>query len=216
MALRHKVIPVTLFEQNCTLVWCDQTLDAALIDPGGSVDKLLAEVRAQGLNLKQILLTHAHIDHAGGVAELLQNESVPVIGPHQADGFWINAMEQQSQMLGLPPSEPFSVTRWLDQGDTVSIGQETLSVIHCPGHSPGQIAFWHEPSRWVQVGDALFMGSIGRTDLPGGDYATAIRTVREKLFPLGDDVTFQPGHGPASTLGQERLTNPLFKDARSL
>ncbi|MDE2401174.1 MAG: MBL fold metallo-hydrolase [Burkholderiales bacterium] len=201
-------IPVTAFEQNCSLVWCDATQDAALIDPGGDMPKLLAEVKARGLNLKALWLTHAHIDHAGATGTLAREHALPIIGPHQGDQFWIDALPQQSEMFGFPPAEHFAPTRWLNEGDTVQIGQCTLQVLHCPGHTPGHVVLFDPSTRHAFVGDVLFAGSIGRTDFPGGSHPTLINAIKTRLLPLGDDVTFTPGHGPESTLGEERRYNP--------
>ena len=207
--MRHQIIPVTPFEQNCTLFWCEATRQAAVIDPGGDVERILAAIDAEGLTLCRILVTHGHIDHAGGVAELAARTGVAIEGPHAEDAFWLEAMSQQSQMFGFPVAASFVPDRWLADGDKVSFGEVELDVLHCPGHTPGHVVFFHAPSRLAQVGDVLFQGSIGRTDFPRGDHATLIASIREKLFPLGDDVHFIPGHGPMSTLGEERRYNPF-------
>ncbi len=212
--LHHHTLPVTAFAQNCSLVWCDATHEAALIDPGGEVDRLLAAVAERGLTLKAIWLTHAHIDHAGGVGTLVRTQGLPVIGPHEGDQFWINALPQQSQMFGFPQAEPFTPTRWLNEGDTVTLGQCTVQVRHCPGHTPGHVIFFDEGSRHAFVGDVLFAGSIGRTDFPGGHHQTLIDAIHQRLLPLGDDVSFTPGHGPESTLGEERRFNPYLQQRR--
>jgi len=210
--MQYEIIPVTGFQQNCTLVWCDSSKDAAVIDPGGDLDKILARVEALQLKLSQIWLTHGHIDHAGGTGELADKLNLPIIGPHKDDGFWIDGLAQQSQMFGFPAAKPFTPTRWLEDGDTVTLGQETFQVIHCPGHTPGHVVFYHEGVQFAQVGDVLFQGSIGRTDFPKGNHGDLIRSIREKLFPLGDEIRFVPGHGPMSTFGQERQTNPFCSD----
>jgi hydroxyacylglutathione hydrolase len=207
---QHEVIPVTAFEQNCSLVWCDETHEAALIDPGGDIPKLLAEVKRLGLTLKAIWLTHPHIDHAGATGTLARTLSLPIIGPHEADQYWIDGLPKQSQMFGFPQAEPFAPTQWLHEGDEVTIGHCTLQVRHCPGHTPGHVIFYEPTTRHAFVGDVLFAGSIGRSDFPGGDHATLIRSINERLLPLGDDVTFTPGHGPDSTMGRERQTNPFL------
>lgn len=209
--LHRLTIPVTAFEQNCSLVWCDATNEAALIDPGGDVRKLMAEVERRGLTLKALWLTHAHIDHAGATGTLAREHQLPIVGPHQGDDYWIAALPQQSQMFGFPQAEHFTPTRWLNDGDTVSIGQCTLQVLHCPGHTPGHVVFFDPAERHAYVGDVLFAGSIGRTDFPGGNHADLLHAIRGKLFPLGDDVTFTPGHGPESTLGEERKHNPFVR-----
>jgi hydroxyacylglutathione hydrolase len=212
MTLRAVVIPVTPFAQNCSLVWCDATMRGAVIDPGGEIDQILGEAKKHGVTLEKILLTHAHIDHAGGTAELAGRLSLPIEGPHEGDRFWIQQLPEQGRMFGLPRSEPFEPTRWLVQGDTVTVGDVTLEVRHCPGHTPGHVIFFEPEARLAFVGDVLFQGSIGRTDFPGGDYETLIRSIRGNLFPLGDDVRFVPGHGPLSTFGDERRGNPFVGD----
>jgi len=212
MTLRAVVVPVTPFVQNCSVVWCDATGKGAVIDPGGDLDRILEVVRSNGVELEKILLTHAHIDHAGGTAELARRLSLPVEGPHPGDRFWIEQLPEQGAMFGVARAESFEPTRWLDQGDSVTVGDVTLEVRHCPGHTPGHVVFYEPAARLAFVGDVLFAGSIGRTDFPGGDYGTLVRSIRENLFPLGDDVRFVPGHGPMSTFGQERKTNPFVGD----
>jgi glyoxylase-like metal-dependent hydrolase (beta-lactamase superfamily II) len=212
MALRATVIPVTPFAQNCSLVWSDETRDAAVIDPGGDLDQILAAAREEHLRIGKILLTHAHIDHAGATAELARRLGVPVEGPHPDDQFWIDMLPEQSRTCGFPPAERFTPARWLYRGDTVQVGPEVLDVYHCPGHTPGHVVFHSRPARLAFVGDVLFAGSIGRTDFPRGDYPTLVRSITGNLWPLGDDVTFVPGHGPTSTFGRERATNPFVGD----
>jgi glyoxylase-like metal-dependent hydrolase (beta-lactamase superfamily II) len=214
MSLKYRVIPVTPFEQNCTLLWCNETNKAAVVDPGGDLDRIRAAVEAEGVTLEKILLTHAHIDHAGGTAELAKSAGLPIEGPHRDDNFWIQGLAMQAQMFGFPAPEVFTPDRWLEDGDTVAVGNETLEVLHTPGHTPGHVVFFHRGSKLAQVGDVLFNGSIGRTDFPKGDYNTLIHSIREKLFPLGDDVNFICGHGPMSTFGQERATNLFVSDHR--
>lgn len=208
--MRYAIVPVTPFEQNCTVFWCEETRRAAVVDPGGDIDRILAELEQAGLNLEKILVTHGHIDHAGGVAALAARTGVPIEGPHEEDRFWIAGMPQQSRMFGFPDVRGFEPDRWLKGGDTVRFGNVELDVLHCPGHTPGHVVFFHAPSRLAQVGDVLFQGSIGRTDFPRGDHDTLIRSIKEVLFPLGDDVAFIPGHGPMSTLGEERRYNPFL------
>jgi len=206
--LHYLTVPVTAFQQNCSIVWCDETRDAAVIDPGGDLDVLLAEVEQRGLHLTQILQTHAHIDHAGATGELADSFKLPIVGPHPADQFWIDGLPQQSQMFGFPPARAFTPTRWLHDGDTVSIGHSTLQVRHCPGHTPGHVVFYSPQIKRAFVGDVLFAGSIGRTDFPQGDQDTLIRSITERLWPMGDDTVFIPGHGPESSFGRERRSNP--------
>jgi glyoxylase-like metal-dependent hydrolase (beta-lactamase superfamily II) len=208
--MRYVIVPVTPFEQNCTIFWCEQTRQAAVIDPGGDIDRILQALEGEGLTLAKILVTHGHIDHAGGVAALAERTGVPIEGPHRDDAFWIDGMTQQSKMFGFPSVKGFAPTRWLEDGDKVQLGELELDVLHCPGHTPGHIVFYHQPSHLAQVGDVLFQGSIGRTDFPKGDHEALLRSIKEKLFPLGDEVDFIPGHGPLSTFGEERKYNPFL------
>ncbi|MCD1648484.1 MBL fold metallo-hydrolase [Marinobacter adhaerens] len=212
--MKYRIIPVTPFQQNCSLIWCEQTRKAAVVDPGGDLDRIRAAVDEEGVTVEKILLTHAHIDHAGGTAELSKALGIPVEGPHKEDHFWIVGLPQQAQMFGFPAPEVFTPDRWLEDGQQVTVGNQSLEVLHCPGHTPGHVVFYHKESSLALVGDVLFHGSIGRTDFPKGDHATLIRSIREKLFPLGDKVAFIPGHGPMSTFGQERATNPFVSDHR--
>ncbi|GBG03035.1 MBL fold metallo-hydrolase [Azospira sp. I13] len=210
--MKYDVVPVTPFEQNCTLLWCPETMKGAAVDPGGNLERILAAAQRHGVTLEKILVTHGHIDHAGGVAELAEQLHIPVEGPGEEDRFWIDGMPQQSKMFGFPDVRSFTPDRWLKGGDTVQVGNLTLEVLHCPGHTPGHVVFFHRPSQVAMVGDVLFAGSIGRTDFPKGDYDTLIRSIREGLFPLGDTVEFIPGHGPNSTFGRERRSNPFVGD----
>lgn len=210
--LRYQTVPVTPFQQNCSLVWCDQTMEGAVIDPGGELDRLLATAKRLGVTLKHIWLTHAHIDHAGGTGELARREGLPIVGPHPGDQFWIDGLAQQSMMFGFPPAEPFTPTRWLADGDTVTVGKETLTVRHCPGHTPGHVVFHSPEAKRAFVGDVLFAGSIGRTDFPQGDHDQLIDSIRQRLWPMGDDTVFIPGHGPESSFGRERRSNPYVRD----
>ena len=207
--LRYLTLPVTPFQQNCSIVWDEDSKKAAIIDPGGDLDRLQAQIARLQLKPGQIWLTHAHIDHAGGTAELARQLGVPVIGPHPADQFWIDMLPQQSVMFGLAPSQLFTPTRWLHDGDTVELAGHLFNVRHCPGHTPGHVVFHSPEIQRAFVGDVLFAGSIGRTDLPQGDHATLIASIRERLWPMGDDTVFIPGHGPESTFGHERRTNPF-------
>lgn len=210
--LNATIIPVTPFQQNCSIVWCERTRAGAVIDPGGDLEQVLAAARENDVRIEKILLTHAHIDHAGGTAELARSLGVPVEGPHRGDQFWIDQMPEQARMFGFPGGDAFEPDRWLDDGDRVQVGDVEFQVRHCPGHTPGHVVFYSAPDKVAFVGDVLFAGSIGRTDFPGGDYDTLIRAIREKLFTLGDDVRFVPGHGPMSTFGEERRSNPFVGD----
>ncbi len=210
--MQFRVIPVTPFQQNCSLLWCERTLKGAIVDPGGDLDAIQAAADRFGVAIEKILLTHGHIDHAGGAAELRRRLGVPVVGPQREEAFWIAQLPQQSQMFGFPHAEAFVPDRWLEDGDVVTFGEVNLEVIHAPGHTPGHVAFFDRAGKIAVVGDVLFQGSIGRTDFPRGDYDTLIHTIREKLWPLGDDVTFIPGHGPLSTFGEERENNPFVGD----
>lgn len=207
--LKFFTIPVTPFQQNCTLVWDDSTLDAAVIDPGGEPAKILAAVDKLGLHLKAIWLTHAHIDHAGAAGELSQALQLPIIGPHPEDQFLIEGLPQTSMDYGFPLAQTFVPTRWLDEGDTVQIGNETLHIHHTPGHTPGHVIFHAPQINHAFVGDVLFAGSIGRTDFPRGNHDQLIHSIVNKLWPLGDQTTFTPGHGPDSNFARERASNPF-------
>ncbi len=207
--LRYLTIPVTPFQQNCSLVWDEDTRDAAVIDPGGDLDLLLADVERLGLKLGQIWLTHAHIDHAGGAGELAQRLQLPIVGPHEGDQFWIDGLAMQSARFGFAPAQPFTPTRWLHDGDTVTVGGHTLNVRHCPGHTPGHVVFYSPEIQRAFVGDVLFAGSIGRTDFPQGNHQQLIDSITQRLWPMGDETVFIPGHGPESSFGRERKTNPF-------
>ncbi|MCW5771538.1 MAG: MBL fold metallo-hydrolase [Rhodospirillaceae bacterium] len=210
--LKAAIIPVTPFAQNCSLVWCDETMKGAVIDPGGDLDRVLGVAEKQGVTIEKILVTHGHLDHAGAVADLRDRLGLPVEGPQKEDSFWIDRMPENGRQFGFPPLRAFVPTRWLEQGDTVSVGNLVLEVFHCPGHTPGHVVFFHRPSQLAIVGDVLFKGSIGRTDFPRGDHEALIHAIRTRLFPLGDAVRFIPGHGEMSTFGWERKTNPYVSD----
>lgn len=210
--LQYQTIPVTPFQQNCSVVWCDQTLDAAVIDPGGDLDQILGFVKLKGLHLKQIWITHGHVDHAAATATLAQQLGLPITGPHKGDQFWIDGLPQAAAMYGFPPAQVFKPDRWLQEGDTVTLGNSTLDVHHCPGHTPGHVVFYSKEAKRAFVGDVLFAGSIGRTDFPQGNHADLIASIRGRLWPLGNDTVFIPGHGPESTFGRERQTNPFVAD----
>lgn len=210
--LQFQIIPVTPFKQNCTLFWCDITKQAAVIDPGGDIELIINALKQKGLTLAKVLLTHAHIDHAGATTPLAEHFSVDIEGPHKADQFWIDLIPEQKEQFGFKHAEHFQPNRWLAQNDSVTFGEITLEVYFCPGHTPGHVIFFHRESKLAQVGDVLFKGSMGRTDFPRGDHATLVNSIRQNLFPLGDDVRFIPGHGPMSTFGEERLSNPFVGD----
>jgi glyoxylase-like metal-dependent hydrolase (beta-lactamase superfamily II) len=211
--LRAAVVPVTPFQQNCTLLWCTKTMRGAFVDPGGDLDRLKAAAVQHGVTIEKLLVTHGHIDHCGQAGILAQELGVPIEGPQEEDRYWIARLNDDRASFGLEGS-PFEPDRWLQDGDTVTVGALTLKVRHTPGHTPGHVVFFHEPSRFAIVGDVLFRGSIGRTDFPLGDHDTLIASITERLWPMGDDVAFVPGHGPTSTFGTERATNPFVADSR--
>jgi hydroxyacylglutathione hydrolase len=210
--LSYLTVPVTAFQQNCSLIWDEQTRQAAVIDPGGDLEELLAQLERLDLKLEQIWLTHAHIDHAGGTGELASRLGLPIIGPHPGDQFWIDALPEQSARFGFPPALAFTPSRWLQDGDTVTLGSHTVQVRHCPGHTPGHVVFYSPELNRAFVGDVLFAGSIGRTDFPQGNFDQLIASIKTKLWPLGNDTVFIPGHGPESSFGRERRSNPFVAD----
>jgi hydroxyacylglutathione hydrolase len=211
--MRVAILPVTAFEQNCSLIWCTRTMRGALVDPGGDLDRLKLALENAGVTLEKILVTHGHMDHCGQAGVLAKEMGVPIEGPHEDDRFWIETLDDPAKRYGLP-GESFEPDRWLVGGDQVTVGDLTLDVIHCPGHTPGHVVFHHAPSRLAVVGDVLFAGSIGRTDFPKGNHQDLLDSITQRLWPLGDDITFVPGHGPTSTFGQERRTNPFVADSR--
>jgi glyoxylase-like metal-dependent hydrolase (beta-lactamase superfamily II) len=212
MSLKAMIVPVTPFQQNSSLLWCTETGRAAVVDPGGDVYRIRAAVAEAGVTLEKILITHAHIDHAGATAELAAAEGLPIEGPHREDVFLIESLAEQGARFGFAGARPFEPDRWLEDGDTVTVGALTFDVRHCPGHTPGHVVFVQREARLAVVGDVLFQGSIGRSDFPRGNHDQLVASIRERLFPLGDDVTFIPGHGPVSTFGQERRSNPFVAD----
>jgi hydroxyacylglutathione hydrolase len=205
------VIPVTAFEQNCSLLRCPLTGRGALVDPGGDPDRLRAAMAAAGVELERILLTHGHFDHVGAAARLAAEFKVPLEGPHRDDLFLLQTLPQWCRQFGFPDAEPFVPDRWLEDGDEVRVGGQVLAVRHCPGHTPGHVIFFHAVDRFALVGDVIFRGSIGRTDFPRGDHAALLRAIREQVWTLGDDVRLYPGHGPATTVGEERAYNPFLQ-----
>ena len=204
------IVPVTLFEQNCTIIWSEPSRKAVVIDPGGDVPKILEAIKQTGVTVEKIWLTHGHIDHVGGAAELRDHLNVPIEGPHVADKFLLDNVVESGARFGMTDVRNFAPNRWLDEGDSVAIGDLTFDIYHCPGHSPGSVVFFNKELRFAHVGDVLFAGSVGRTDLPGGSHATLINSIMTKLLPLGDDVGFICGHGAGSSIGQERMTNPFI------
>ncbi len=207
--MQFEIIPVTPFEQNCTLLVCPATLSAAIVDPGGESARISAALSRLDARPRMILLTHGHLDHVGAAPELAAQLNLPIIGPHRDDAFWLDALPQQAQMFGFPPQAAFSPDQWLEHGEQLQLGEHRLEVLHCPGHTPGHLVFFNREARLAQVGDVLFRGAIGRTDFPRGNHAQLLSSIRERLFPLGDDVRFIPGHGPTGTLGEERRSNPF-------
>ena len=208
MTLKIAIVPVTPFEQNCSILVCQETQLAAITDPGGDLPKILDAIEKIGATPEKILLTHGHVDHCAAARRLANQLQIPVIGPQKEDSFWLEQLAVQSQRFGISGGESFVPDRWLEDGDEVTVGNTVLKVIHCPGHTPGHVIFFSDEDRLAIVGDVLFAGSIGRTDFPRGDYDLLISSIREKLFVLGSDITFIPGHGPTSTFGQEMKTNP--------
>jgi glyoxylase-like metal-dependent hydrolase (beta-lactamase superfamily II) len=208
--IRAAIIPVTPFQQNCTLLWCEKTKKAAVVDPGGDLPRIREAIAQSGVTVEKIILTHGHIDHAGGAAELRDELGIAVEGPHEADRFLLDRLAEQGRNYGFE-ARPVTPDRWLSEGDTVTIGDLTLDVLHCPGHSPGSVVLVSATQRFALVGDVLFQGSVGRVDLPGGDGKALIRSIKDKLLPLGDDIAFICGHGPTSTIGHERQTNPFLQ-----
>lgn len=207
--MKYAILPVTNFAQNCSFLQCEKTGKVAIVDPGGDLPKILEALKEIGGEPEKILVTHAHLDHVGAVAELAKTLNLPIEGPHRDDQFWIDLLPQQAQMMGFAPSQPFTPTRWLNGGDEVYVGDTRFEVRHCPGHTPGHVVFYQAEQKLVIVGDVLFQGSIGRTDFPQGDHDTLIRSIKEQLLTLDDDVAFIPGHGPMSTIGHERTSNPF-------
>ena len=209
-SLKIAIVPVTPFEQNCTLMWDDITKTGCVVDPGGDLDRIEAAIKKCGFKVEKILLTHGHIDHAAGAADLKAKLGVRIEGPHKADQVLLDALPKQGLSYGIP-AKPVTPDRYLDDGDTVTVAGHTFEIFHCPGHSPGSVVFFNRAMRFAHVGDVLFRGSIGRTDLPGGDHDALINAINTKLLPLGDDIAFVCGHGPTSTFGAERASNPYIK-----
>ncbi len=210
--MKVAIVPVTPFQQNCSLLICERSNKAAVVDPGGDLERILEALEHSGAELHKILLTHGHIDHCGAGAQLRRMTGLPIEGPQREDRFWIEQLPAQGRRFGFERVEAFEPDRWLEGGDRVTVGDLTLEVRHCPGHTPGHVTFFSAPDRLALVGDVLFAGSIGRTDFPRGDLDTLIRSITTQLWPLGEDVRFIPGHGPMSTFGAERARNPFVAD----
>ncbi|MEZ5849816.1 MAG: MBL fold metallo-hydrolase [Hyphomicrobiaceae bacterium] len=208
--LRAAIVPVTPFEQNCTLVWDEATKVGAVFDPGGDVPRIEDAIQQVGISIEKIVLTHGHLDHVGGAAELAAKLGVKIEGPHKADEFLMSGVEAQARSYGLAGLKNATSDRWLEEGQTLTVAGHTFEIFHCPGHSPGSLVYFHRAQRFALVGDVLFAGSIGRTDFPYGDHEALIAGIKTKLLPLGDDIAFVCGHGPASTFGRERETNPFI------
>jgi len=209
--MRAAILPVTAFQQNCTLLWCTATMRGAFVDPGGDLPKLKAAAVEHGVTIEKILLTHGHIDHCGSAGILAAELGVPIEGPHEDDRFWIDRLGDDGAKYGIP-GQSFESDRWLVDGDQATVGELTFDVRHCPGHTPGHVVFYHAPSKLALVGDVLFKGSIGRTDFPRGNHQDLIDSITQRLWPMGGDTQFVPGHGPMSTFAHERATNPFVGD----
>lgn len=210
LTLRAAIVPVTPLEQNCSLVWSEATKKGAVIDPGGDVPRILDAIKQVGMEAERIILTHGHLDHVGGAMELRDALGVPIEGPHPADKFLMERAEEQARSYGLSGMRNASSDRWLEEGDPLEIGGEAFQIFHCPGHSPGSLVYYNARNHFALVGDVLFQGSIGRTDFPYGDHEALIAAIKMKLLPLGDDIAFICGHGPTSTFGNERQSNPFL------
>lgn len=212
MSLRVEVVVVTPFQQNCSVIWCSETMQGAVVDPGGDIDRVMAKIEQHAINVSKIILTHGHLDHAGGAEELKRRLAVEIIGPHQDDLFWLQGISEQGKQYGFSGAQNCSPDKWLDEGQQINIGNETLDIYHCPGHTPGHIIFHHKRSGLAFVGDVLFKGSIGRTDFPKGNHQDLIDSITSKLWPLGGETRFVSGHGPISNFASERQTNPHVAD----
>ena len=214
MSITCTIVPVTAYQQNCSIIKCESTGKAAIVDPGGDVERIMAAVEKMEATVEKIILTHGHMDHCAASDILRQQLSIPIEGPQKADDFWIAKLPEWCEKSGFPHADAFVPDRWLEDGDVVTVGEAELNVLFCPGHTPGHVVFFYAKQKVAWVGDVIFQGSVGRTDFPMGNSEQLVASIREKLFPLGDDVTFIPGHGPTSTFGQERRTNPFVADSR--
>ena len=212
MSIKVAIVPVTPYQQNCSIIKCEATGKGALVDPGGDIERIMQAVDEMGIELEKILLTHGHMDHCAAAGVLREQLGIPIEGPATGDAFWIDQLPESCKMMGVPPVDPFVPDRWLEEGQSVTVGELEFQVFHCPGHTPGHVVFLYPEQKVAWVGDVIFQGSIGRTDFPRGNHADLVSSIRDKLFPLGDDITFIPGHGPTSTFGQERATNPFVAD----
>lgn len=213
MSLKVEVVAVTAFQQNCSIIWCTETNIAAVVDPGGDVESILGIIEKNALKVEKILLTHGHLDHAGGAARLAREINSPIVGPQQDDEFWLQGIENQASAYGLAGAENCTPDQWLNEGDEIEVGNEKLTVFHCPGHTPGHVIFYNKDAELAFVGDVLFKGSIGRTDFPRGDHQTLINSITSKLWPLGNNTRFISGHGEISDFGSERASNPFVSDS---
>jgi hydroxyacylglutathione hydrolase len=211
--LRYQIIPVTPFQQNCTVFWNEDTKKGGIVDPGGDLQLLNKFIDEQGIEIEKILVTHGHLDHAGSVKAMADERQIPIIGPHKDDKFWIDGMPEAAAQYGFPEALAFEPDQWLEHGDTVEVAGVEFNVVHCPGHTPGHVVFVQSEDKIAMVGDVIFQGSIGRTDFPKGNYQQLIDSITERLWPLGLDITFIPGHGPTSTFDAEKKTNPFVSDA---
>ena len=209
--MRAAIVPVTPLQQNCSLIWCTKTMKGAVIDPGGDLPRIKDAIAKAGITLEKVLITHGHLDHCGNAGVFAKEMGVPIEGPEEADRFWIARLDDDGSRWGME-AHSFEPDRWLKNGDKVTVGELELDVVHCPGHTPGHVVFYHAPSQFAVVGDVLFKGSIGRTDFPMSNHQDLIDSITQRLWPLGDDVTFIPGHGPISTFGAERQSNPFVAD----
>ncbi|MBV1884359.1 MAG: MBL fold metallo-hydrolase [Pseudomonadales bacterium] len=212
MALQFQIIPVTQFEQNCSILWCDKSKIGAIVDPGGNFDRIHSKVQKLGIKISKILITHAHADHASLAKHCSKQYSADIEGPHKKDQYWIKTIAVQGKLLGIKKAASFKPTRWLQGGEQIKVGNEILDVLYCPGHTAGHVVFVSHSAKLLAVGDVLFQGSVGRSDLPGGNHKTLIKSIKNQLWPLGDNYRFIPGHGPMSTIGRERKSNPFMAD----
>ncbi|NVJ68818.1 MAG: MBL fold metallo-hydrolase [Alphaproteobacteria bacterium] len=210
--LKAQIVPVTAFQQNCSIIWCDETMEGAFVDPGGEAEKLLAAAKQLGVQITKTLLTHGHLDHAGGAKDIKEKLGLPIVGPHKDDKFWLDQIEEHAANYNMPGLRCCEPDEWLNDGDEVTVGNVTLQVLHTPGHTPGHVVFYEPTHKVAFVGDVLFKGSIGRTDFPRGNMDDLVNAITHKLWPLGNEVTFVPGHGPLSTFGAERQSNPFVGD----